>query len=340
MIQDVEALEELLSRPSSVVAEALARAGGDILVLGAGGKMGPSLARMARRAADADIAGGRRRVIGISRFGGGDLRAKLEAWGIETIAGDLLDPAFIGRLPDAANVVYMVGRKFGSSEDAPATWASNACLPGFVMSRFPRSRVLAFSTGNVYPFTRSVSEGPREDHPLAPAGEYAQSCLGRERVLQHFSRRDGTPVSIIRLNYAIDLRYGVLLDVARKVLLGEPIDLTMGFANVIWQGDANAQALRSLPLAASPPLVLNVTGPKVSIRDLARRFGEALGREPVLAGMEAETALLSDATRSRELFGAPPTPLEDMVAWTVDWLRRRGEMWDKPTHFEVRDGKY
>jgi nucleoside-diphosphate-sugar epimerase len=337
-IKDVESLDERLSRPTPEVTEALSRAEGDIIILGAGGKMGPSLSRMVRRAVEQ--AGSKRRVIAVSRFQDSGPRAQLESWGIETFPGDLLDPALPGRLPDCPNVVYMVGRKFGSSEDSAATWASNAYLPGVVAARFASSRILAFSTGNVYPFTSAGGAGPREDHPLSPVGEYGQSCVGRERVLEHFSHRNGTRVAIIRLNYAIDLRYGVLVDVARKVLSGEPIDLAMGSANVIWQGDANAWSLRALPLAASPPFVLNVAGPQVSIRSLAIRFGEAFGRKPVFQGAEAMTALLSDGSRARELFGPPATSLDTMVAWAADWLRRGGEVWDRPTHFEVRDGKF
>jgi nucleoside-diphosphate-sugar epimerase len=300
--------------------------------------MGPSLSRMVHRALSGSDP--RRRVIAVSRFQFSGPRAQLESWGIETFPGDLLDPSLLDRLPDCPNVIYMVGRKFGSSEDAAATWASNAYLPGLVAARFPGSRILAFSTGNVYPFTSTASEGPLEDHPLTPVGEYGQSCVGRERVLEHFSRQSGTHVAIIRLNYAIDLRYGILVDIGRKVLQGEPIALAMGTANVIWQGDANAWSLRALPLASSPPFVLNVAGPKVSIRSLALRFGEALDRKPVFQGAEAETALLSDGSRARELFGPPATSLDDMVAWTADWLRRGGEVWDRPTHFEVRDGKF
>lgn len=338
-IEDVETLEEMLSRPARVVGDALARAPGDILILGVGGKMGPTLARMARRALDA--AGDRRRVIAVSRFSRGDLRPRLDSWGIETIECDLMARGAIEDLPDALNIVYMVGRKFGSTGDEPTTWATNAFLPGAVAQRFPRARILAFSTGNVYPLTRVDSGGPREDHALGPIGEYAESCLGRERVLEFFSRENATPVAIVRLNYAIDLRYGILADVAGKVFRREAVDLAMGFVNVIWQGDANAQALRSLPLAASPPFVINVTGPEiVSIRDLARRFGERFGVEPILRGEEAETALLSDASCARSIFGPPRIGLETMIAWVADWVARGGESYGKPTHFEVRDGKF
>lgn len=336
MLQTVEELEEALSSPARFVVKALDQVKGDILVLGIGGKMGPSLARMAKRAAEE--AGAPRRVIGVSRFHRPGLREGLEADGIETISGDLLDPGFVQGLPDAENVVFMAGRKFGTSADGPATWATNTFLPSLAAARFRGSRILAFSTGNVYPMTPISSEGPREDHPLEPAGEYGWSCLGRERVLEHFSRKNGTPVSLIRLNYAIDLRYGVLVDLARKILGGEPIDLSMGCANVIWQGDANAFALASLPLAASPPSILNVTGPKVSIRDLALRLGRALGKEPLFQGREEETALLSNGSRAWEIFGPPPTSLGDMIAWTADWLLRGGPTYDLPTHFQSRDG--
>ncbi|MBN1418390.1 MAG: NAD(P)-dependent oxidoreductase [Planctomycetes bacterium] len=338
-IEDAEMLEEVLSRPSPEVGEALARAPGDILILGVGGKMGPTLARMARRALDA--AGDRRRVIAVSRFSRGELRAQLESLGIETIPCDLMARGALDALPDAPNVIYMVGRKFGSTGGESLTWATNAFLPGSAAQRFAGARILAFSTGNVYPLTRVDSGGPCEDHPLGPIGEYAESCLGRERVLEFFSRENGTAVAIIRLNYAIDLRYGVLADVAAKVFRREAIDLAMGFANVIWQGDANAQSLRALPLAATPPFAINVTGPEIiSIRDVARRFGERFGIEPVLRGEEAETALLSDASRARALFGPPRIDLDTMIGWVADWIARGGESYGKPTHFEVRDGKF
>jgi len=339
MIEDLEDLEEVLSRPTPSVAEALSRATGDILVLGVGGKMGPSLARLARRAADA--AGGPRRITGVSRFSQPGLQERLESWGIKTHSLDLFDPGALEGLPDAENVVFMVARKFGSTGSEPATWATNSFLPGALMQRFPRSRILTFSTGNVYPLTRVDSGGPREDHAPGPIGEYAQSCLARERVFEHFSRRNRTPVSLIRLNYAIDLRYGVLVDVGRKVLRGEPIDLSMGHVNVIWQGDACAQALSSLPLSDSPPFVLNVTGPEVvSIRSLAERLGKRLGREPLFEGKEEELSLLSNASLARELFGPPRVGLEEMIAWTADWLRRGGETYGKPTRYEVRDGRF
>lgn len=339
MIRDLESLEEALSRPTPGVAEALGRSPGDILVLGAGGKMGPTLARMALRAARES--GDRRRVIAVSRWSDRALRSRVEGFGIETLAADLLDPGAASGLPDAPNVVYMVGRKFGSTGDEASTWASNAYLPGVLARRFARSRILAFSTGNVYPLTPVGSGGPREEDPTGPIGEYAQSCLARERILEWTSRREGTAVSIIRLNYAIDLRYGVLLDLARKVKEGAPIDLSMGHVNVIWQGDAGAQALRSLPLCASPPFVLNVAGPEtLSVRSLALRLGERLGRQPVFKGREEERALLSNASRARELFGPPRVPVEEMIGWTADWLLRNGETYDRPTHFQVRDGKF
>jgi nucleoside-diphosphate-sugar epimerase len=337
-IRSVEALEEILSRPDAQAVEALRRAPGDILLLGAGGKMGPTLARMARRAAD--LAGPARRVIAVSRFSDQEARRRLEGLGIETIESDLLARGALEGLPDAPNVLHLVGRKFGSTDDAAATWAANTFLPGLVAERFRRSRIVAFSTGNVYPLTPIASAGPSEEAPLAPAGDYAASCVGRERVLEYVSKREGTPVAIVRLNYAIDLRYGVLHDIGRKVLGREPVDLSMGRVNVIWQGDANCRTLALLPLAASPPFVLNLTGPAVSVRELAERLGAALGLEPVLTGREEPTALLSDPARSFERFGPPPTSLEEMVRWTADWVRAGGGSHGKPTHFETRDGKF
>jgi len=338
MIDTIEQLEESLSRPGASVLEALARAPGDILILGVGGKMGPSLARMARRAADQ--VEGTRRIIGVSRFSRGGLREELEASNIETCAADLLDPGSIPKLPPAPNIIYMVGRKFGSTGDSPTTWASNSFLPGIVAEHYRHSRIIAFSTGNVYPFTGADSGGPTEDHPLDPVGEYGQSCLGRERIFEYFSRRNTTPVSLIRLNYAIDLRYGIILDLAQKILEGVPIDLSMGHVNVIWQGDANAYALSCLPLASSPPFPLNVTGPAIPVRELALRIGEKLEQKPIFGGSEGKTALLSNASRSWKLFGPPPTSLEVMITRVAGWIRRGGEQYGLPTKFQVRDGKF
>ncbi|HEU4563580.1 MAG TPA: NAD(P)-dependent oxidoreductase [Gemmatimonadaceae bacterium] len=334
-----DALDELLSRPAPGVAEALARCSGDIVVLGAGGKMGPSLARMARRAAS-ELGDGRR-IIAVSRFGSREAEEALRAHGVETVRCDLLDRASVARLPDAPNVIFMAGQKFGTRDAPASTWAMNVLVPAIAAERYAGSRIVAFSTGNVYPLTPAARGGAREDDVLAPVGEYAQSCVGRERILEHFAARDGTPVAIVRLNYAIALRYGVLTDIALAVARGEPIDLAMGHVNVIWQGDANARALRCLPHAAVPPFVVNVTGGEtLSVRALAERLGALLGRAPRFAGSEAEDALLSSTARSDALFGPPEVPLERMLEWAAEWVRAGGEMLGKPTHFGERAGAF
>lgn len=332
-------VEELLSRPNDADRRAMRELGGDLLLLGVAGKMGPSLAARARRAADE--AGVHPRIMGVARFSDPAVRKQLEESGVETIQADLLDADQLASLPDARNVIFMAGRKFGSTGDAPLTWAMNVLVPAMVARRYQRSRIVAFSSGNVYPFTPVNSAGPIEDDPTGPVGEYAQSALGRERMFQHFSARLGTPVTILRLNYAIDLRYGVLVDIGVKVLEGRPIDLTMGYANVIWQGDANSVALRSFAHCQSPALVLNLTGPEVlSVRRAAEQFGRILGLEPIFVGRESETALLSNAARCHRLFGCPEVKPEQMIEWIAMWLRGGGRLLNKPTHFESRDGKF
>jgi nucleoside-diphosphate-sugar epimerase len=337
-----EQLEEALSRPPPGLVEAFRAVEGDLLgdllILGAGGKMGPSLARMAARAVR--LAGGRSRVVAASRFSNGTLRPGLEAAQVETIACDLFDREALARLPRCRNVIYMPARKFGSAGAEWDTWATNAYLPGQVASEFPEARMVAFSTGNVYPLWPVDTGGPDEGAPTGPVGEYAQSCLGRERVLEHFCRRNGTPMVFLRLNYAVELRYGVLADLATRIWTGQPIDLTTGHVNVIWQGDANAYALHALALCASPPAVLNVTGPMVRVRDLAEALGARLGRAPSFTGSEQATALLSDPARCHALYGAPSVPLEVMLGWVAEWVRQGGATLGKPTRFEVRDGRF
>jgi nucleoside-diphosphate-sugar epimerase len=332
---DVQQLEAVMSRPSAALVEALARVPGDIAVLGVGGKMGPTLACMARRAAPG------RRVIGVARFSEAGLRARLEAQGIDCIEADLLSREALARLPDAPNIVFMAGRKFGSTGSEWLTWAMNAHVPALVAERFARSRIVSFSTACVYPFVPTSGPGaPESMPPTAPSGEYANSCVARERMFQHFSHALGTPGRMLRLSYAIDMRYGVLHDVARKVLQREPIDLSMGHANVIWQGEANDWALRSLAHCETPATPLNLSGPRVSIRELAAAFGEHFGLEPILTGTEAPTAWLVDCREAFRLFGEPQVTLERMVGWTADWMRRGGASLGKPTHYEARDGKY
>jgi nucleoside-diphosphate-sugar epimerase len=339
VLETEEQLDERLSRPTPELIEDLARLPGDLVILGVGGKMGPTLARMARRAADE--AGDRRHVIGVSRFSEPGLQEELEAAGVETITCDLLDRAAVARLPDAPNVIFMAGRKFGSTGDEARTWAMNAYVPALVAERYRDARIVVFSSGNVYPLVPVASGGATEECPPAPIGEYAQSVLARERVFEYFSRVHGTPMVLLRLNYAIDLRYGVLLDVAQRVAARMPIDLTMGHVNVIWQGDANAIALRALTLCESPPKVLNVTGPEtISVRWLASEFGARLGIQPVFEGCEAATALLSNAARCFKYFGYPTVPLAQMIDWVAHWVKIGGPTLSKPTHFEQREGRF
>ena len=332
-------LEERLSRPTPGVLSSLEAHPGDILILGAAGKMGPSLARMARRALDA--LGRSDRVIAVSRFSEAHAEAALNDDGIETVRCDLADRAAIATLPDAPNVVFMAGQKFGTVSEPSTTWGANVLVPALAAERYAASRIIAFSTGNVYPLVPRESRGARETDPPAPVGEYATSCLGRERIFEYHSRRNGTMVAIVRLNYAVDLRYGVLVDVARKVRDGEPVDVTMGAVNVIWQGDANAVALRCLAHASTPPFVINVTGAEaLSVREVAARFGVLLGREPIVTGTEAPDALLSDASRARALFGEPTVPTDRLIEWVAEWVGRGGRTLAKPTKFEVRDGRF
>ncbi len=338
MQADEAELEDVLSRPAPADVAAMADLRGDVLVLGVAGKMGPSLARLARRASDE--AGVRRRVMGVARFSAPGAREALERAGVETIACDLLDRAAVARLPEAPNVVYMVGQKFGTTGDEAGTWATNVWAAGLAAERFQASRIVAFSTGNVYPLTPVASGGPGEGDAVGPVGEYAQSALGRERVLEWWSRRRGTPMAILRLNYAIEPRYGVLRDIAERVRAREPVDLAMGRVNVIWQRDANAIALRSFAHVASPPLVLNVTGAAtLSVRALAERFGERFGVAPLFNGTERDTALLSNASRCRDLFGEGMPP-EEMVERVAAWMEAGGRGLGRPTHFGERQGRF
>jgi nucleoside-diphosphate-sugar epimerase len=336
----VEQLEDELSRPAPGVLETLRGLEGDVLILGAGGKMGPTLARMVRRGLD-EVGHQHRRVIAVSRFSSAKAAQELQRHGVETISCDLADRSAAQALPDAPNVIFMAGQKFGTADQPELTWVMNTLVPAIVAERYARSRIVVFSTGCVYPLVPVNGPGSREEDPLNPPGEYANSCVGRERIFTHFAQQHGTSVLFFRLCYAIDLRYGVLLDVAQKVAQGLPVDVTMGAANVIWQGDANARAIQCLSHAASPPVALNVTGlERVWIRQLAERFGELLGCPPIVTGTESPTAWVWDAARSYEWFGPPTVSLNEMIQATAQWLQRGGVTIGKPTHFEVTDGKF
>jgi nucleoside-diphosphate-sugar epimerase len=338
-IADTEHLEQLLSEPTERTVEALARLDGDLLLLGVSGKMGPTLACMARLASER--AGVRRRVIGVARFTNAGQEAWLQARGVETIRCDLLDPDQLARLPDAANIVYLAGMKFGATGQEARAWAVNAWLPGLVCQRFRQARIAAFSTGNVYGLTPLTRGGSQETDPLNPVGEYAMSCLGRERVFEHFSRTYQVPVTLLRLNYATEMRYGVLVDLAQRVWAGQPVDLAMGYFNAIWQADASAMALASLGHASVPPLVVNLAGPELlSVRRVADQFGQLIGRTVAYRDAESADALLSNGQLGYRLLGHPRVSAAQMVRWIADWVARGGATFGKPTYFEVRDGKF
>lgn len=338
-IENVAALETLLSAPTPDLIHDLTQLDGDLMVLGAAGKMGPTLCLLAQRAlAQAELD---KRVIAVSRFSDREQERRLQAAGLDTIRADLLNPEALRDLPDAANIIYMVGHKFGTTGQEGLTWALNAFLPGLVMRRFPQSRIVAFSSGNVYPYVPVASGGCGEDTTPAPVGEYAQSVLGRERIMAHFSRAQGTPTLLFRLNYAVEMRYGVLVDIATRVRDGQPIDVSMGHVNVIWQGDANRYALRALALADAPATTLNATGPEIlSVRRLAQQIGERLNVQPILVGEEQPTALLNNAQRAHAHFGYPTVPVGAVIRWTADWVSRGGASLNKPTKYDSRTGQF
>ena len=333
-------LEELLSRPDEETASTMAALDGDLIILGVGGKMGPSLALLARRAIDQ--AGVKKRVFAVARFTNNKLPSELAAHGIETIACDLLDRSTFDKLPNIPNVIFMAARKFGTSGEEHLTWAMNTYLPGLVAERYRNSRIVTFSTGNVYPLRPLKDGGAVETTPVGPVGEYAQSALGRERMFEYGSMRWRTPVVILRLNYAVELRYGVLVDIGRAVFERRPIDLCMPRVNVIWQRDANSWCLRSFDHCQSPPLVLNITGPEtLPVRDLALEFGQYFGVEPTfVSSTEGSTALLSDTSKAQSLFGSPTVQPKQMIEWIANWIRDGGAVLNKPTHFQTRDGKF
>ena len=333
---NLEELEDRLSEPTPAVIAALDTLDGNLMILGAAGKMGPTLARMAKRAV-----GKSRRVIAVSRFSDPSTRTSLDQHGVETLSADLLDVDALLALPDVDNIVFMAGMKFGATGNEPLTWAMNSFLPGLVCQRFTTSRIAAFSTGNVYPLTPLHQGGSIETDAPGPVGEYAQSCLGRERIFQYFAESYDTPVSILRLNYAVELRYGVLCDIARKVWEGTPISMAMAAVNVVWQGDANAWALQSLANASSPASIFNLAGPEqLSVRRIATQLGMLLGQEPLFEGEEAPHALLSNGQKAHRAFGYPTVGVEQILEWTAQWIKNDGPTLGKPTKFEVRDGKF
>lgn len=333
--ETVQALEDFLSLPSQALVDDLAQVEGDIMILGVAGKMGPTLARLAKNAAP------HKRVYGVARFSDAAVRVQLESWGIETITADLLDVAALQALPKVPNIIFAAGHKFGATSNQSLTWAMNTHVPALVAEVFKDSRIVAFSTGNIYPLTPVGRQGASEATEPGPVGEYAQSCLGRERMFEYFSRKHGTAGRIFRLNYAIDMRYGVLFDIASKVHRGEVVDVTMGYVNVIWQGDANAQVLRSLRHCTTPFTPINCTGPEtISVRWLVEQFAQRFGIAPQVSGQEAANALLSDTTLSNGLFGYPLVPLAPMLDWVADWVQREQPSHGKPTKFEVRNGAF
>lgn len=339
MINSIEELENLLSTPSEDLVKEISQLKGDILILGVGGKMGPSLAKLAARAIKQG--GINKKVIGVSRFSEPGLQQELESYGMETIAIDLLDDRQLQSLPEVENIIHMAGKKFGTTGQEHFTWAMNAYLPGRVAEKFKNSRIVVFSSGNIYPFVSFGSGGAGEEVAPDPKGEYAQSCLGRERVFQYFSHLYKIPMLIYRLNYAVDLRYGNLLEIAQMVQENREIDLSNGHMNVIWQGDANEIAIRSLLVCSSPARILNVTGPEtISIRWVAHELGILLGKTPVFKHQEEPVALLNNASQSHRLFGYPRVSLREMMEMTAHWVKIGGETLNKPTHFQERTGKF
>lgn len=339
LIRTIDELEERLSRPTESDAEAMSTMNGDLLILGVGGKMGPSLAKLAIRAARQ--AGVQKRILAVARFSDKELQSQLERDGIETIQADLLDPGVLAKLPDTPNVIFMAGRKFGTTGAEHLTWAMNVHLPGLVAERFRNSKIVAFSTGNVYELRRITLGGCDENAPVSANGEYAQSALGRERMFQYGSSRWGTPVVLLRLYYAVELRYGVLVDIALAVYRKQAIDLQNGLMNFIWQRDANSVCLRSFAYCQSPPLILNISGPEtLSVRYIAQQFGERFGTEPIFNSEETPFAFIANSTKAHQFFGYPTVTPHELMDWVAWWISNNGELLNKPTHFEVQNGRY
>jgi len=328
-------LENILSDPTEAVKKVVGDLSGDIMVLGAGGKMGPTLAMMLKKASPG------KKIYAVSRFSDKAVRNRIEQTQVETIEADLLDESHYRKLPDVENVFYLAGMKFGSTGNQPLTWALNSFVPALVARHYKNSQIVAYSTGNVYPLVDIAGGGAREETTPEPVGEYAQSCLGRERMFEYFSQLYKTPVTLVRLNYANEPRYGIIVDLTLKILNDEPIDLTMGAVNLIWQRDANDYIIRAITLAKSPPAVLNVTGPDtITIRSLAEQIGRTLGRKPKFVSREAPSALLSDVSYCLSTFGLPHTTLEQMVSMITRWVTAGKKTLNKPTKYDIRDGKF
>ena len=332
-------VEAFLARPTPGAVESLRRLQGDVVIIGAGGKIGPNLCLMTANALR--MAGSSCRVKAVSRFSDPEARELLESAGVETIVCDLLDRKAVERLPDAPNVIFLAGMKFGTADSTELTWAMNTLAPSFIAEHYRGSRIVAFSTGCVYSFSSIFGGGSKEGDPTQPVGDYANSCLGREQIFSYYSKKNRTPVALFRLNYSIDLRYGVLVDIAMKVLKGEAIDVTTGNVNVLWQGDVCARALQCLEIADFPAVPINITGPEtVSIRSVAIRFGELFGIAPIITGEEHELGWLNNASKSFALFGYPTVSLDQMVEWCAAWIQSGGPTLDKPTQYQVRSGVF
>jgi nucleoside-diphosphate-sugar epimerase len=332
---DESGLEDILSEPTEATRKTVATLNGDIVVLGAGGKMGPTLAMMLKKASNG------KDIYAVSRFSDKSVKARIEEAGVKTIEADLLNESSYSKLPNVENVFYLAGMKFGTSGNQPLTWVLNSFLPGLVARHYKNARIVAFSTGNVYPLVDIQGGGAREDTIPDPVGEYAQSCLGRERMFAYFSQLYKTPVTIVRLNYSNEPRYGIIVDLTLKILNDELIDLTMGAVNLIWQRDANDYIIQAMSLAKSPPAILNVTGPDtLPIRQLAKQIGKELGKEPKFVSQEAQTALLSNASYCFSVFDEPKTKLEEIVSMIVKWVTAGKKVLNKPTKYNIRDGKF
>ena len=338
-IRNEEELVDVMTRPRPVLVEFMHTLSSPLLILGAGGKMGPTLAILARRAADA--AGNPMDVIAVSRFSDKRAREFLDSHGVRTISADLMDKAAFAGLPDTDNLLYLVGLKFGTSSDPALTWATNTLVPAYAAERYSQARIVALSTGNVYPLVPVTGSGSAESDPLTPLGEYSNACVARERIFEYYSSKNMTPMVLLRLSFALDLRYGVLVDIANKVWLGEPVSVAMSHLNCIWQGDANELIIRSLALAAVPATPLNLVGGQhFPVREIAQRFGEMMGKEVSFIGTDGQTAFLSNNTLLRATLGEPSTSVETVMKWVAGWVMSGGEQLNKPTHFEVRDGGY